>query len=273
MRFHTVAVDMDGTLLNSDRMISSYTEGVLKTLVRRGIELVLATGRLYASPAQYRDYYGLNAHILASNGTVIRSLDEREIYAAAFAPETVRDLIELALEYDAYYYFVSDYTIYTRDRRRDTGAFYQPKGLERDFPRIREIEATQNGFRVPRDVRKFLFYHKDETAMQALREAVASQLDVEISSSFRQNLEITPKGTDKGMALSLLMKDLKRNMKGVLAFGDFKNDLSMLRAAGFSVAMENGDAELKQVADLVAPHHDYDGVAKVLGDFLREGKL
>jgi Cof subfamily protein (haloacid dehalogenase superfamily) len=78
-------------------------------------------------------------------------------------------------------------------------------------------------------------------------------------------LEILPPGVDKGSALAFLTEKLSIPREAVMAFGDSMNDESMLRWAGHSVAMINGDSRLKEIAAIITDKtNDEDGVAEVI---------
>ena len=102
-----------------------------------------------------------------------------------------------------------------------------------------------------------------DARFQGILDAV-SPLNMSISSSRADNLEVMMPGVDKGTALAFLAERLGIPREQVMAFGDNTNDLPMLAYAGASVAMENGEESVRRAARFIAPHHAEGGVGKFL---------
>ena len=92
--------------------------------------------------------------------------------------------------------------------------------------------------------------------------------NLSISDSMGTNLEINAPGVNKGMGLIQLGRLLGIEREEIMACGDGLNDLAMLRAVGFGVAMANGNEEVKKYADYVTGSNDEDGVAKAIEKFV-----
>ncbi|MDL2206165.1 HAD-IIB family hydrolase, partial [Eubacteriales bacterium OttesenSCG-928-N13] len=93
-------------------------------------------------------------------------------------------------------------------------------------------------------------------------------LDLNISSSWHDNIEVMSKDAAKGLALGALLDHFGLTRDQLMAFGDNDNDLDMLRAAGHPVAMQNAVPQLKQAAEIIAPHHDDSGVGQVIEEYI-----
>ncbi|NLY09816.1 MAG: Cof-type HAD-IIB family hydrolase [Tissierellia bacterium] len=275
MVYNTVVMDMDGTLLDDKKHITANTLEVLNRLQKKGVNIVIATGRLWESPNQYAKYYNLFSHTIAANGTIITDNKGNLVDEGSLSSKSLLSLLKIVREYGAGYYFVGDKIIYTSNLKADVGAFYQPIGLEHCFPRIAEAEANSIGVdsAEPMGIRKFLLYHRDDTVLEKIKNEINTLEDVEISSSFRQNVEITPKGFHKGWALKRLMDHINVNIRETVAFGDYLNDKTLLETAGMAVVMENGHPKLKEIATRIAPANNEDGVAVVLNQMEAEGLL
>ena len=89
-----------------------------------------------------------------------------------------------------------------------------------------------------------------------------------LTSSFPHNFEIGGKHTSKGQALLFLMERLGLSRDELMACGDSPNDEEMIYLAGIGVAMENGEASTKEIADYITDTNDRDGVAKAIEKFV-----
>ena len=101
-----------------------------------------------------------------------------------------------------------------------------------------------------------------------MREVLAKEPDILVSSSLPNNLEINAAGADKGSALLRLAEHLGIRKEETMAFGDGENDISMIRLAGFGVAMENGEESVKAMADYVTVTNNEAGVAAAIRKFV-----
>lgn len=86
-------------------------------------------------------------------------------------------------------------------------------------------------------------------------------------------MEFMPPGVDKGFAVRRICREMGISADQVMAFGDQTNDIPMLQAAGWPVAMENGEDSVKAVARLIAPDHDLGGVGLTLQRYILEEEI
>lgn len=108
----------------------------------------------------------------------------------------------------------------------------------------------------------------DGGEMEAVWSRLAGYTDWETAFSLGCMLEITNQGIHKGSGLLKLCQELHISSEQVLALGDDRNDLSMFQAAGYGVAMSNGDPVVLAAADGVVDNHCYDGVAKAIYQYV-----
>ena len=92
--------------------------------------------------------------------------------------------------------------------------------------------------------------------------------DLAVTGALANNIEVNARGVNKGNGLLMLGKILGIEKEEIMACGDGLNDLAMLRAVGFGVAMANGNEEVKKYADYVTGSNDEDGVAKAIEKFV-----
>lgn len=262
-----IAMDLDGTALNSQKRLTERTRTAIRQAARQGIRVVVATGRTFSSLAEDVLATPEITCAITSNGAVINEIADGSIlYTDYLQAAMVMEIAEMA-------------QAETVDTEACTGGMayigqnYYNKVLAGKSGRdIHYVRTTRHP--VP-DIYQFMREHSDsieninlnfDTLEDKLRwqERMRACPEVTPTSSFLYNVEVGGKHTSKANALLHLMDQWNVTRKQVMAFGDSENDLAMLRMAGTAVAMENGDEMVKQEADLIAESNDADGVAKII---------
>jgi len=261
-----VAMDLDGTLLGGDKGVSEYTAKILRECEDRGVKMVIASGRGFDSARAYARVAGLNSPVVSANGA---RADETPfgptILEDCIPEELSRDICRIMLESGIYF------VCYCRDVNYSANGTQIKRGLA---PKIdvdggkynaRNVlsleELLCEGVKRPY---KYVAFTTDYDALARLRERLEREIDAAISSSWPDNVEVLAKGCGKGKAIGFLAERYGIGKDEIMAFGDQENDMEMLHAAGWPVAMENGVDALKKIAHIVAPKNTEDGVAKVL---------
>jgi Cof subfamily protein (haloacid dehalogenase superfamily) len=260
--YRLIVLDVDGTLVDRDRRISTATRQALEAAQGSGIRVTLATGRMYASARPYAEKIKADAPLILYNGARIQDPATRQVlYAAALPrPQALRAL-RLAQQFELHANLYLGEAIYierisevSRESARKDGVDQIPVGDLAAFLQGREEDPV-----------KILFIGPGARleAFDAAYRAGAQDLP-HIVRSEPTYLEILRQGVTKGAALVRLCELLGIPPSAAVAFGDNLNDREMVQAAGLGVAMGNAHEELKRVAKVVAPSNDNDGVAAVL---------
>ena len=116
------------------------------------------------------------------------------------------------------------------------------------------------------------FGQNGQKGLQPVREAIQQQVDVAISSSFENNIEINSPRAQKGLAVQNFADQLGIPMSQVMTIGDNLNDASMLRVAGVSYAMGNAIPEIRRLANHLTVTNNEDGVGKAILEQLAENQ-
>ncbi|MEV0693839.1 HAD family hydrolase [Streptomyces sp. NPDC050388] len=261
-----VATDLDGTLLRSNLAVSAHTRRVLRRLDEKGIRHVIVTGRSASNCApifralHYRglavcgqgaQIYDVDRDILLSQAVLDRNA------AQAFVARLARRIgrLHLAVVTSG---LGSEFLITPGFGRKD----------ERVLSPFRLVEDEHLWNRA---IDKVLLRHDVLTDSGLVTEAsVCCGPGLKVTHAGPGIVELLPSGFDKATGLSQVCAALGVAPHEVVAFGDMPNDVPMLTWAGHAVAMANGHADVKAVADEIAPPNDQDGVATVLGRLLRE---
>jgi len=267
-----IASDLDGTLLNSNKRITPKTYEALERAAAAGIEVVPVTGRLMSAiPDEVRNLPFLH-YMICVNGAQIVDLKTRQtIYKAeipcARALEIMDDMDGYPAVYDCYidgwgwmtqsmYDQVKDYAV----DEHVLELFYK---FRNPVPDLKTYVREQNKS-VQKMQMHFLTMHE---RMQLQPHLEKLWPDMELSSSFINNIEINSLDATKGAALEFLCNYLGVDVSCSMSFGDGTNDISMLKAAGIGVAMGNAMEEVKAYADHVTKSCDDDGIAAAVERF------
>ena len=267
-----IALDLDGTLLNTQKQLSEENRAALTRAARAGIHIVPTTGRFFdGMPEAVRELPFLRYAITINGAEVADHRTGEELYKAdiplARALELMRYLDTLPVIYDCYQDnagWISQHLKARIDSTvKDPHFRRMLHELRKPVPELKAF-VTERG----RDVQKIQFFIPTPELRQELLETLPKMFpDLAVSSSVSENIEVNAAGATKGKALLGLAERLGIPREGTMAFGDGLNDLSMLEAAGVGVAMENACAEAKAAADYITLSNDEHGVAYAIQKF------
>jgi Cof subfamily protein (haloacid dehalogenase superfamily) len=256
-----IALDIDGTLLDSKHALTPRVEQAIKAATAKGIKVVLATGKTRHSTVKLVEQLGIRAPAIYLQGLAIYDENSAITHQWKLDLAVARQVITFAEDRGFMVVGFSEDRILAR---------VDDAKLREGFSNYHEITPEvvgplQNILReIP--VNK-LIVMGDPKAIKALR----WQLDLQLGGKARTMqagvpwmVEILPPGTSKGIALKQLLKDMKVNPENVLAVGDAENDMEMIQLAGVGVAMGQAAQNVKDIADWVTKTCDEDGVAEAI---------
>ncbi|MDR3301511.1 MAG: Cof-type HAD-IIB family hydrolase [Spirochaetaceae bacterium] len=267
-----IALDLDDTLFRSDLSISKRTRNIVRKVMQSGITVVIATGRMPDGLLNADKLLGLNktpGYLICGNGTLtIDSIAKTIINKAMLSPRVALAAFDLI---DAEGFSVQIYDgnhIYVSRRNEFSNADYKLTGKKQIVPkdfRALLAEKGTNKIVVP----------ADPVLLGPLEEILRNVMDSAITlfTSKPYFLEILPPACDKGAALARVAESIGVKREEVMAFGDSMNDESMLRWAGYGVAMCNGDERIKKAARFVTEKsNDDDGIAEFIERYVLAGE-
>lgn len=240
-----IAMDMDGTLLGKTRgVIPPENLRALQAASARGIQLCLASGRAPDDVSFHAVDAGLDVHVIALNGGVMLDKPLGQVVSSHFLPEAAaRGIYDLINQANLPCAIFSEHTValscpesYSGVPKLTWGTFMDRPGgrtLVTDDPAVLQRSLSR--------VSKFVVTaYTEPERLPPLKAALALHYpQAEVTSSGEGNIEINPAGVNKGAALRSLAQRLGIPMAQVMALGDHDNDVSMLAAAGYGVAMGN----------------------------------
>lgn len=265
-----VAIDLDGTLLNSKKEISARNKEALAQAKAAGVKIVICTGRPLAAIGIYLDALNLRDngdYSITFNGGLVQKNDTGEIIEKASMPvENVHDLFELAKSLNVPLDILSDGLVLQLPTTQDHESLYSQlnKLLTYESYELAQLTADR-------------IYNKaviavDQTYLdEQIKKIPRPFYDrYEIIKTRSNLLEFMPKGITKAYGISLLARDLGIKQEEIMTIGDEENDLPMIEYAGLGVAMENAVAKVKDLADVITDTNDNDGVAQAVEKFVLE---
>lgn len=286
MNIKLIALDMDGTLLNKDNQIMEKTKQILIEAQKRGVILVLASGRSYSRLMFYAkelmmDVYG--GYLIEVNGVAIYDVKHQKRYIYGKMPkENAQELFEYfskwnveimgQLDRGMYDYnpkaILDEKREYRKNHNFDEdypwtgGTFTFLADTRKGYPDIRYIEKKEE---ILEDVNKVTVTYWPEYIQEVAKVAKKELKDrywVGLTSD--KWLEILMPNITKGFGLSKLSKILHIPYENMMAIGDGENDIDMIRLAGVGVAMENALLKVKENADDVTLSNNEDGVYEAI---------
>ncbi|KAH7284049.1 hypothetical protein KP509_34G037700 [Ceratopteris richardii] len=272
--FKVLLCDMDGTLLNSKSKISKSTAAALKEAVRRGIKVVIATGKTRPAVITACQSVGLVGETgvisNASPGVFVQGLlvygqHGKVIHSQILSPDVCIKAFQYSLEERRPLLgFSGDRTVtlFEHDLIDALHTIYmEPKA---------EVAPSVDHILENYSIQKLLFADTVDQVSKFIRPYWSKELGdaARVVQAQSDMLEIIPVGASKGKGVSLLLQDLGVHPDEVMAIGDGENDIEMLQLVGWGVAMRNGAPATLAIADAQVGSNDEDGIAEALEKFL-----
>lgn len=269
-----IAIDLDGTLLDSRKQVSRRNLDTLERARQQGVLIVPVTGRpAQGLPQAVLDLPGLR-YAVTSNGATIRDLEaDRFLLEQHLTPALCREILALCAEVPMIrevfregvgYLTQADWDT-LMDRHRGNSAMLEyVLGTRRVLPGSLEDFLREDD----RPVEELFFLTESPEEKTALRQRLSALPDVSFADPFPNDLEVLAGGIDKGRGLLHLLEHLGIDPAQTLALGDGGSDIPLLRAAGIGVAMGNALPFVQAEADWVTATCDEDGVALAIEKFV-----
>lgn len=263
-----IAIDLDGTTLNQDSMITSKTKETLKKAINAGHHVSIATGRPFRMSHQFYQQLELTTPMVNFNGALVHipnqhwdgereTLINREIAFEILSQKKQLNLDFIAAE-NRDTFFIDSFDFF------DEKIFASSRPGEKNLLSPKNLTTNPTSLLVRTD-KRFAGAVSAELTRQ-----FGSYVDVRTWGGPTAILEIVSKGIQKAKGVQEIANYLSIDQKDVIAFGDEHNDLELLDYAGWGVAMANGTAQLKGIANDVTPlSNQEDGLAVYLEKLLK----
>lgn len=262
-----IVLDLDGTLTNDEKKITPETKEALMEAQRMGVRLCLASGRPpfgmmpLVEELEMARYGGI---LMAYNGGYVMDCQSGKVITEVILDDS---LLFRLHEYQE----LSGMTLMT----------YHNDKIYTEHPNVSYVQISSRNNRmkvvgvenftrdVPKPVNKCLMVGEPADVPyweKEMQDAFCGEMHILRSTPYF--IELLPLGIDKGPALSAICNAMGMSVGNAMAFGDSYNDISMIKAAGIGVAMENAEDAVKASADIVTLNNNADGVAKVVKEVI-----
>jgi hypothetical protein len=284
-----IASDMDGTLLNEKHKIDRETVVAIKKAEESGIVFAISTGREYDTVEPLLKENNIRCQCVLMNGAEYRDEDGNILEDINIELETATKIIGILQKEKVSARIFTNKGIYTTDTKEEAlkEMIYRTLSFnpELTYEEATEIAKAQPYFVQLKyisnldeflssgiEIRKFVAFHNNIELINKMKNVVGELSGIAVSSSFRDNIEITHITAQKGIILAKVAEKMGFKKEEVLVLGDSFNDYSMFTEFPESVAMGNAIPEIKEIAKYITDTNENLGVAKAIYRILEEQK-
>ncbi|MEG2799882.1 MAG: HAD family hydrolase [Erysipelotrichaceae bacterium] len=283
-----IACDMDGTLLNSHHNLSDANVLAIQSAIRSGIRFLIATGRDYDNVINILKKSDIHCGCILLNGA--QYIDEQGILVEQIPLDSQQiEMIYNEFEKSHLYHEIicgnevfSPQSIATlaldfRQRLRISGKISEQEldCLLFDNPflnRIKKIESVQDLLKKDLTVLKMEAFKYRSEEIEIVRSVLKGNDNINVSSSFANNIEVTSLHASKGEMLEKVIARFGFVQNEIMVIGDSDNDISMANRFPNSVAMRNASAPLRKASTMITDSNDDDGVARIIFRTIEQNK-
>lgn len=264
MSIKLVAIDIDGTLLNSHNLVSEKTKSAIQKAKQLGVTVVLTTGRPFLGVKKFLEELSLlddQDYVITYNGSLVqRSKSEEVLVSYGLTYDNFIEIEAMARKVGVHLHTTDYHHIYTANQEISPYTIHEAYLTGMPL-RYRAVDQMTDELAI---IKMMMI---DEPAVldagiAKLPQAFLDKYSTAKSADFF--FEVLNPEADKGHAVSKLAEHLGLDVSEVMTIGDNENDLSMITYAGTGVAMGNAVESVKQVADKMTLTNDQDGVAYAL---------
>lgn len=257
------ACDLDRTLIGEDGVLRPRTREAIRAARAAGVPVIVVTGRMFQAVRRYVVEAGITDPVVCYQGAVVAEPDSGRFLRHEPIPlDLAREAIE-AVEGEGFPLncYVDD-ELYVARETPESESYARFQHLV-----VHEVGDLTDWLDQPPTK---LVTVGDPQALDVLEEQLKRRFDgrLYISKSLPYFLEFASPEVTKGSGLAFVAEHVGFTLERTVAFGDGENDLELLGAAGYAVAVENAHDDVLAIADFVCPHVDQQGVAQVLEAFL-----
>lgn len=287
--YKLAAVDLDGTMLNSYGIVTENTKNVIKNTIKKGTDVIIASGRPIDSIQSIAKDIGSNNYFIAGNGALIYDIKQNKvIYEKYMSKQKVLEIIKLCEENSISYNVYTDKTILATALKYNV-LYYHKENLKKEESKKTNISIVENMYDCVKNMKeeKFLkitICDDSKTIFNSIIRKLKNISDIEVLDVSHISRKIIKQGTeefpieyyytevslkdvDKWNALEYLIQKLDINKEEVITIGDNINDKKMIENAGLGIAMRHSTPVVTDICDYITDSNNDEGVAKALEKF------
>lgn len=284
--YKLVAIDLDGTMLNSYGIVTENTKKAIKEVIRQGNEVIIASGRPIDSIKAIAKEIGSDHYFIAGNGALIYDIKKDEvIYEKYMSKQKVLEIIKICEENSITYNVYTDKTILATSLKYNV-LYYYKENLKKEENKKTNINLVKDMYEYVKNMKeeKFLkitICDENKFVFHSIIKKIKKISEIEVLDVSHMSRKMIKQGTedipieyyyteislanvDKWNAIEFLIKRLNIKPEEVMAIGDNINDKKMIENAGWGVAMQGSTPVVTTVANEITQSNNNEGVAKIL---------
>ena len=287
--YKLIAVDLDGTLLNQYGEVTENSKRVIKNVTRKGMQVVIASGRSIDSIKNISKEIGASKYIIAGNGAVVYDIKEDKIIYENYIPfNKALNIINICEENSIFYNVYTNKTIVTSSLRYNVLYYYKENLKKEDNKKtnITIVDSIPDYLKNMQEekIMKIFICDSTESVFNSIMKKFNEIPNVETLDVSHMSRKVIKKGTteipieyyyteismenvDKWNAIEFLINKLGIKKEEVIAIGDNMNDKKMIKEAGLGIIMEGSAPAVAEVADYITFDNNNEGVARALEKF------
>lgn len=289
--YKIVAIDLDGTLLNSFGEITPNTKEVLKKAIEKGVQVVLASGRPVSAIENIANEIGAEEYLISGNGALVYDIKEKKIvYDKFLSKDQVLEIVDICEENSIYCNVYTEQEVIAKSLNYNVLFYHKENAKKPEGKRtninivsnlrkyIEELSADSKFLKVTvcdpnrlifngiiRKLRNIETIDVLDVSHMSRKTIKDGTDDVQIEYFYT---EITNKNVNKWSAIEYLLEKENIKPEEVMAIGDNVNDKEMIQNAGLGVVMGNSSPQMKEMADIVVSDNNSDGIVEAVEKFI-----
>lgn len=287
--YKLVAIDLDGTMLNSYGIVTENTKKIIQNTIQKGTEVIIASGRPIDSIKAIAEEIGSKKYLIAGNGALIYDIQKEQIIYDKFLPkQKVLEIIKICEENSIAYNIYTEQTVLTTALKYNV-LYYQKENLKKEESKQTKISIIKDMYEYVKNQKenKFLkvtICDDSQTVFQSIIRKLRKIEGIEVMDASHMSRKTIKQGTeeitveyyyaeismenvDKWYAIEHLMQIMNLQKDEVMTIGDNINDKKMIQEAGMGVIMAGSTPEVSKIADYITTSNNEEGVAKALEKF------
>lgn len=289
--YKLIAIDLDGTLLNSYGEVSKVNKQAINMAIKKNIEVVLTSGRMPKAILPIANEINANNYIISANGASIYDVKNDEIiYNNYISKEKTLEIIDICEKNNMFYSLYTNNVILTKSLNYNI-LYYNSENKNKSEDKKIKINIISDMYKYVQEYKnddflKFTICDNSEIIFRSVINKLKSikNIDVlEVSHMSKKIInygsqehevsyfytEITNQNVNKWTALQELMKKMGIQKEEVIAIGDNINDQDMIMNAGLGIATGNSSPKVQEIADEIVASNNEDGVAEGIGKYIK----
>ncbi len=284
--YKLVAIDLDGTMLNSYGMVTENTKQVIKNTINKGTEVIIASGRPIDSIKTIAKEIGSENYFIAGNGALIYDIKKDEIiYEKFMNKQKVLEIIKICEENSISYNIYTEKTIIAKGLKYNV-LYYYKENLKKEENKKTNITIVEDVYEYIKNLEneKFLkitVCDETKSVFNSIIRKLRTVEDIDVLDVLHMSRKMIKQGTeevpieyyyteislkdvDKWNAIEYLANKMNISKDEIIAIGDNINDKEMIENAKVGIAMGQSTPVITEIADFVTSNNNEDGVAKAL---------